>query len=961
MSSTSESSQLRTALKDFADWRRNFLTGDEKGESQTFLDRLFRAFGHAGIKEAGATLEFRLKKNSGEPGARGTAFADLMWKPRVLVEMKRSGTDLSKHYRQAFDYWVQAVPDRPQFVVLCNFDEFWIYDFDSQLDEPVDRVKIENLPSQWEALSFLLPSPTRPVFSNDLVEVTRDAAALVAEVFRDIYRRTGNRNQAQRFVLQSVMSMFAEDIGLLPSHLFTLALEDCLEADNPSEQAYELLFGLFREMNTPGVTSGGRYKGTPYFNGGLFADIQPFELSIKELAVLRSAARTNWSFVRPEIFGTLFEQSMNSGARHAQGAHFTSQADIARIVIPTIVSPWRDRIQAARTRGGGGVPALKALLVELSNFQVLDPACGSGNFLYVAYREMRRLEREIQEAISTLAPATTPAGQQGLAYVTADQFHGMDINEFAVEIAKITMMLGKKLASDELGDIEGVLPLENLDSSIINADALFHTWPKADVIIGNPPYLGRRKMIAELGSEYTTRLATAYPGIKGVSDFVCYWFPLAHDHLPLGGRAGLVATNTVRENDSRIASLDYIVDNDGVIFDAVSSQPWSGDAAVHVSIVNWIKTGPDITAPTPKNLWINNAQLRLELDHIPSSLSASIDVRNAADLDKNMNPAVVFQGQTPGITKGYVLSAEDGVRLQTADAGSCKVVHPYLIGQKMLHGFAVTQWIIDIPDSDMLEADEAYPAAMAHLRAHVLPDRMTKADEERAKNKEILDRNPSARINDQHEKFLGKWWQQWRRRGELVEKISRLDRYIATSRTTTVNRLAVFEFVDARVRPGDALTVFSLDDDYSFGILSSSVHAAWIKARCSNYKSDPRYTSTTVWDSYPWPQAPTHQQVLAVVTAAEGLLLVRSEYLAKGKSLAAQYDSLKEPGHSRLRSCQEALDTAVLNAYGFTTNEDLLTQIFALNQDIAKDPAAAVAPGPGHWEGTRVTTYKRYL
>lgn len=961
MPSNLEAPLLRNALKDFADWRKNFLTGDEKGESQTFLDRLFRAFGHEGTREAGATLEFRLKKNSGVPGSKGTAFADLMWKPRVLVEMKRSGTDLGKHYRQAFDYWVQAVPDRPQFVVLCNFDEFWVYDFDSQLDEPVDRVKIENLASQWEALSFLLPAPSRPVFSNDLVEVTRDAAALVAGVFSDIYERTGNRGQAQRFVLQSVMSMFAEDIGLLPSHLFTLALDDCLTSENPSEQAYELLFGLFREMNSPGITPGGRYKGTPYFNGGLFADIQPFEISHEELKGLREAARTNWAFVRPEIFGTLFEQSMNSGARHAQGAHFTSQADIARIVVPTIVNPWRERIHAASTRGGGGVTTLKALLVELSNFQVLDPACGSGNFLYVAYREMRRLEREIQDAISTLAPATTPIGQQGLAYVTADQFHGMDINEFAVEIAKITMMLGKKLASDELGDVEGVLPLENLDSSIIAADALFHTWPRADVIIGNPPYLGRRKMVAELGSEYTARLATAFPKVKGVSDFVCYWFPLAHDHLPVGGRAGLVATNTVRENDSRIASLDYIVDNDGVIFDAVSSQPWSGDAVVHVSIVNWIKTGSNVAAPTPKYLWINNAQLRLELEHIPSSLSANIDVRKASELEVNVKPSVVFQGQTPGITKGYVLSAQEGAQLRAKDPGSSTVVHPYLIGQKMLHEFSVSQWIIDVPDSDVLEADSTYPAAMAHLRAHVLPERSKKASEERAKNDAILERNPNAKINDQHEKFLSRWWQQWRRRGDLVEKISKLDRYIATSRTTTVNRLAVFEFVDARVRPGDALTVFALEDDYSFGVLSSSVHGAWIKARCSNYKSDPRYTSTTVWDSYPWPQAPTPEQVGAVVRAAEALLLVRSDYLAKGRSLASQYDSLKEPGTSRLRSCQEALDAAVLDAYGFTKSEDLLTQIFALNQDIAKDPQTAVAPGPGTWEGTRVTTYKRYL
>jgi len=320
--------------------------------------------------------------------------------------MKKAHTDLRRHFRQAFDYWVRAVPDRPRYVVLCNFDEFWIYDFDNQLDEPVDRIALEDLPARWEATAFLLPIPTEPVFGNDLVLVTREASSRVAAVFRTVLERGVPRESAQRFALQCVMAMFAEDVGLLPAHFFTKALTD----STTGADAYDLVFGLFREMNTPGVTAGGRYRGTPYFDGGLFAKIYPTELTNTELNLLCEADITDWSGVRPEIFGTLFEQSMSQGERHAYGAHFTSQSDIAKIVGPSIVEPWRERIAAA-----GSIPELERLLSSMYSYRVLDPACGSGNFLYVAFRELRRLEHDILEQISLRRRSSGLTAQGSLA------------------------------------------------------------------------------------------------------------------------------------------------------------------------------------------------------------------------------------------------------------------------------------------------------------------------------------------------------------------------------------------------------------------------------------------------------------------------------------------------------------------------------------------------------------------
>lgn len=920
------SQALKESLKSFVEYRHQHLSGDEKGEAQVFCERLFRALGHEGLYEAGATLEMRLKKRD----SRGTAFADLMWKPRCLIEMKKSGTDLSKHYRQAFDYWVAAVPDRPRYVVLCNFDEFWIYDFDNQLDEPVDRIAVEDLPGRSEALGFLLPVEDEPIFGNDLVAVTRGAAADIAAIFRSLIDRGVEREVAQRFALQSVMAMFAEDVSLLPSKFFTKALTD----SRNGADAYDLIFQLFREMNTPGVTAGGRYKGTPYFNGGLFAEISPIELNETELNLLRAASSTNWAEVRPEIFGTLFEGSMDEGVRHAQGAHFTSQADIARIVGPCIVTPWRSKIEQAKN-----VPQLEALLVELFSFRVLDPACGSGNFLYVAYREMRRLEHEILDKIAKKRRSVDLAAQGSLTYVTPDHFFGLDINPFAVEMAKVTMMLATKLASDELGEMREVLPLDNLNDSIRTEDALFCSWPKADVVIGNPPYLGRRKMVDELGADYTSLLMEHHPNIGGVSDFVTYWFPLTHAHLPANGRAGLVATNTIRQNDSRIASLDHIVDHGGTIFEAVSSQPWSGDAGVHVSIVNWVKGPYD----DKKILWLNDGQLRLETDFVSSSLSPTVDVRTAKNLDVNQTPPSCFQGQTPGVTEGFIVDSVTRDTLVAAEEGD--VVHPLLGGDEMLSSLVQNKWIIDIPESDLLVAQQKYPQTLAHLSKTVLPKRQAAAQKQELVNQRLLERNPKAKVNKHHTNFLNQWWKLAYRREEMLETLKKQTQYIATSRVASEKRATVFDFVDSKVRPGDSLSVFALSDMYSFGILSSSVHRIWFEIRCSTLETRLRYTPTTVWDTFPWPQAPGQACVDLIEMLSQQIIDLRHEYKEQGTSLKAAYNALRVPGQSNLRSLHARLDEATLAAYGFDPNSDIPTQLLALNQSVALDQESAQGPG----------------
>lgn len=938
-------SALRQSLEDFVRYRKEHLTGDEKGEAQVFLENLFRAFGHEGVKQAGAMLERRIKKRDNA----GTAYADLEWKPRVLIEMKKAGRDLRRDYRQAFEYWIDLVPDRPQYVVLCNFDEFWIYDLNRQLDEPVDRIGIDDLSRRWEALAFLLPREEKPSFGNDLVAVTRETAAMVSAVFNRLVARGIDRDDAQRFILQAVMAMFAEDIGLLPRHLFREVVTDVVEKRGT---AYDLLFGLFREMNTPAPTAGGRFKGTPFFNGGLYASVTPFDLTIEEVTALGLACQEDWSQVRPVIFGTLFEQSLDKPERHAYGAYFTSEADIQKVVLPSIVRPWRERIEAAET-----LEDLGRVEQAMLRFQVLDPACGSGNFLYVAYRELRRLEHQLQEKRLLRSRQAGRHEAMRLAFVSTKQFHGIDLRPFAVEVAKVTLMLARKLAADELGDERNYLPLDDLDANFQTANAVTAVWPRFDACISNPPYLGAKRLLDEKSAAEIAALERTYPDIGGLADYVVYWFRKTHDLLPEGGRAGLVGTANIRSGDSRTHSLDYIVDHGGTIYEAVSSQPWSGDANVEVSIVNWMN-GP---MEGPKTLWLTRGTTKMTVDTITGSLSPNTDLRTAQKLKSNREPKVCFQGQTPQHSPGFVISPSKARELVRADRKSANVLHPFLIGEELNGDGRPTRFVIDITASDALSARvEAGEAVMEHLRKTVLPDRRASAEREATKNAELLEASPGRTVTWHQRNFLDKWWQLGWRRGEMVSSISGLDRYIALSRVAVWTRQSVYAFIASDIRPADALQVFAFDDDYSFGILHSSYHRAYFEERCSKMRVDLRYTSNTVWDTFPWPQAPSDEAVGMVVDVVSRLVGYRDDRLADGMSLESQYNSLRDPGRNPLRALQAELDQAVALAYEFSDDDDVLAQLLALNQSIAAQESQGLTeprhPGNKGLPGTRRTT-----
>jgi len=770
---------MNKKLSEFIDFASK-LQGYEKGEAQLFCDRLFRSFGHGGIVEANGCLEARIKFSSGR-----TKFADCLWSPAgrsgVLIEMKsKAEKNLESHFPQVRDYWVEMNPEivigygcqKPMYIILCNFERFLIYKHLILVDD----IKIKDLESRISAFNFLLPKEKTPLFNHNIEAISQQAARTIGSLFQYlIFEKDINREDSQRFLLQCVLSLFSEDFGLLPIDFFSELIIDCKSGGN----AYDLIGGLFKQMASPKRAKGGRYKEIHYFNGGLFDLIVPIELDEYSLSLLEKAGEFDWKNVNPAIFGALFEGTMNSQERHAFGAHFTSEEDVQKIINPTIIRPWNQKILKAKT-----LKELINLHEELSRFKVLDPACGCGNFLFVSYLALKDIEMRIIEKMSgSFSKNSLKTLSLGISRVSTQQFFGLDVLPIAIEVAKTTMMLAKEIAADKwnnrIGSLMGTLglsldeglPLDRLDDCIYCSDALLSPWPEFDVVVGNPPYQSKNKMKQEMDASYIEKIRLAYPEIPGRADLCVYWIYKAHSLMKAGQRAGLVGTNTIRQNYSREGGLDYVVNNGGTIIDAVSSQVWSGDAVVHVSIVNWIKGNDTSTKllSIQRGDHYNSPFEYFEMKDINSALSTNIDVSAAKDLNTNANSGACYQGQTHG-HKGFLLSKDEYTKINNKEN-----IFPYLIGEDLLSTGSPSRYVIDLNSLNNIFEVKNNKELYHILKNKVYQDIKDKAENENEKTK----KNTGPR-----QSHYRKWWKFWRSRNELINRLNKIDRYIVCSRVT---------------------------------------------------------------------------------------------------------------------------------------------------------------------------------
>jgi SAM-dependent methyltransferase len=633
------------------------------------------------------------------------------------------------------------------------------------------------------------------------------------------------------------------------------------------------------------------------------------------------AAQENWSKVEPAIFGTLFESSMGKEERHALGAHYTSEADIQKVILPTIIRPWRERIEAAKT-----LRDLLTLRQEMTEFKVLDPACGSGNFLYVAYREMKRLEAELIIKIQENFSDRSTAAIDTVSLIQTKQFYGMDIKPFAVELAKVTLMLGKKLAIDEgesllygtqtniLIELDKPLPLDNLDANIRCQDALFSEWEPVDAIVGNPPFLGVSRLRLTLSDDYVDRVVAKFPDVRGKADFCTYWFRLAHDHLRENDRAGLVATNTVSQGHSRIASLDYITQNGGYIYDAISTQPWSGEAKVHISIVNWIKSS-DVKETTCRIDYKN-------VSNINSSLKAEVDVTPARHLQCNSNKC--FGGVQP-TGKGFIITEKEVNHYIKSNPKNQEVIKLFSMGANLAqkpHG-TPDRWIIDFDDMDLEEASE-YKLPLERLRSTI----------------------PSEREANRNEKLKIYWWKYERKRMEMRHALAALQYCFAVPR---VSKWAIFIPFQSNWLAGDLNVLVASDDFYILGILTSNLHRHWVKAQSSTLGKTTRYTHNTCFETFPFPQKCPAKTKIAIRAAMQELHGFRTEYMERKQcGITQMYNQFFHEPASQLAKLHAQLDKSVAQAYGIKPSDDPLKFLLDLNTEVAQREAQDLPViGPG--------------
>ena len=941
-------------VDEFVSYVKDNLVGDEKGQAQLFCDRLFRAFGHKGIFEADGNLEVRVKESETEK----TKFIDCLWSPAgkdgVLIEMKRKDIkNLESHFPQARDYWMNLVPSRdigpgcrkPRYIVLCNFDKFIIYDEFNKVDE----VTLDELPERYTCLSFL--EGKAPLFKNNTEDISKDAARLIGELYQYLtIDKQEDKERTQHFILQCVLALFSEDVELLPKGFFTQIIQDCLDGKC---DAYDEIGNLFRQMANPVPARAGKLKDIRYFNGGLFKEIDPVILDQHCLEVLKEVADKDWTKVNPSIFGALFEGTMRSKERHKFGAHFTSEVDMLRVITPTIIRPWKEKIAKADT-----IEKLNEVRRQMGEYRVLDPACGCGNFLFVAYREMKELECQVIDKLFEF-----PSHQRRNfnfnfpSVIKTCQFFGIDVQPIAVEVAKMTMMIAKELcnrtylkrisAYGSSLDFDESLPLENMDNNILLQDALFSEWPAFDVVVGNPPFQSKNKMIEELGAAYVDKVKRAYPDVPGRADFCVYWLRKTHTLMKEGQYAGLVGTNTIRQNYSRMGGLDYIVEEGGTILDSVSTEVWSGDAAVYVSIATWkkgeekrkkvlsIQVGDSIDSPFED----------YELDHINSALSL-FDATKAYVLQINRRSGACYQGQTHG-NKYFLLTKEQAKKF-LADKKNEDVIHPYLIGEELLGQMhsQPQRYVIDFRKAKDVFEVASYKDLYNHIHEFVYPLFKKKADDEVKRNEDAKKINPEYKEKKDHQSAFKTWYKLFRSRNELMDHIEDIDRYIACS---CVTKRPIFEFISSKIHPNAALQVFPLDDDYSFGILQSVVHWEWFVARCSTLKGDWRYTSDTVFDSFPWPQNPTKKQIEEVAKQAKALRDKRNEFMEERQlTLRQLYRIMDDTPNNPVSEIQNKLDNAVRDAYGMRHDADILQFLLELNGKLyQKEQNDEIIQGPG--------------
>ena len=889
--------------------------GERQAAQAWFLD-LLKVVGHPDPIEFGEPDRFTFEK--AVPGG----FADAYLEGCFGWEFKGSDAQLPGAFDQLLRY--QVYLRTPPLLVVSSFQLIRVQTNFRDKETVVHDIPIAELgdPEQLRKLRDIFFEPGAFEPERTVEQVTRETALLFGRIVEDMEERGGGGERLARYLNQLVFCLYAEDAGLLRDNLFSDIVRNQFRNPDMFNLAVK---NLFDQMANGGLFGA---DAIAHFNGDLFNESDTVELSEVSLQRLVEAVEKNWRDIEPSIFGTLFEGVLDATKRSRLGAHYTGADDILLVVEPVVMKPLRREWEDARQKiddaiADGKSDAARATLdafrQRLAGVTVLDPACGSGNFLYIALRSLLDLEKQVIDYAAEL-------GWHGLTpTVSPSQMTGIEIDHYAAELARTALWIGYIQWHEMNGfryERDPILtPLDTIRrvDAILAYDgeggAVEPEWPDAEFIVGNPPFLGNKLLRGNLGDEYIDTLFSLYDGrVPGEADIVCYWFEKARAKIEGGkcSRAGLLATQGIRGGANR-RTLDRIKAS-GDIFMAHSDRPWVLDGAVvHVSIVGF-------DDGTESKCELNGKSVSA----IYANLTTGIDLTTARRLKENAD--VSFIGD---MKKGKFEITAD-VATQMLDMPNNPNGRPNSdVLRPWVNGLDITRrprnmWIIDF-DMNMSESDAAiYEAPFEYIKHNVKPAR--------DKVRNDLERR--------------RWWVHGRTAPDLRQAVKGLKRYIATPR---VAKHRLFVFLSEKVIPDGALVVFARNDDYSFGVLHSRIHEIWARATGTQLReaeSGFRYSHTATFETFPFPR-PTDEQREAIAEAARELNRLREGWLnpvdAEGKAVMFGVDLRRRTltnlyneyeGHSWLVNAHERLDGAVAGAYGWdagVSEEGVLEHLLALN------------------------------
>ena len=839
---------------------------------------------------------------------------------RVLIEQKSLGIPLDKpqaghkgktplEQAQEYDDGLRF-EEKSRWIITSNFGEIWVYDMNEKPLRPV-KFSLDELPTKYRQFDFLVNKATKKI--TEEMQLSLEAGNLVGKLYDAILKQYKDPSSPEslkslnKLCVRLVFCLFAEDAGLFDKHL---QFHDYLEQYRTKDMR-KALIALFETLNTP-YDKRDPYldeglAAFPYVNGGLFEDekieIPNFTDEIRTLLLEDASAGFNWSDISPTIFGAVFESTLNPETRRSGGMHYTSVENIHKVIDPLFLNDLRaelEEIKKAPTAGGSRTKRMQAFQEKLASLRFLDPAAGSGNFLTESYLSLRRMENEIIRDLTGLMEGQMMFDDMGNDFigvkVSIDQFYGIEINDFAVSVAKTAMWIAEAQMLRETRSAvnlsQDFLPLKT-NVNIHEGNALRMDWEdvvpkeKLNYIMGNPPFVGKKEQTKEQKAELVNLFSKKAKGV-GNLDYVCGWYIKAADYVS-GTKicCAFVSTNSITQGEQAPILWKQLHNKNVQIDFAYRTFRWDSEASlkahVHCVIIGFSVAESD----KQKRIFGDENQVLIATNINPYLVDApTVFIESRTKSISNV-PEIVY-GSMPIDDGHLILDRTDVDSLLAEDPNNQKFIKEYVGGAEIIQN--KTRWCLWLKGVSPKDIQ----------KSRIVMERIRETAEFRRSS----NRPQTLSLAETPTLF-----------GEIRQPNITM---LAIPKVSSENRRYIpLAFISPDTIVNGSALIIPGAEKYHFGVLSSNVHNSWMRAVCGRMKSDYQYSGQIVYNNFPWPE-PTSEQKAKIEQTAQAILDARALY--PDSSLADLYDELTMP--PELRKAHQANDRAVMAAYGFPVRKD---------------------------------------